>query len=498
MKGFTKLEAIEYKIFEKGIKVSKSVVMKKYRSETVLAYDDLGENLKVYCEIHISAFDVRKIEKDIKSIRLPESMTENIGSESEILLDEDIKSTLFARGFRYLSTVSSSVAIRYSDEMAKILSWLSQTPLKFRYYSDVEDKSASKYLLAHYWNSSDDVWFNADFCGEINCFANASYQIKEWLNRTSYNEFYTAIRSKVIGQSSLKHVVTDVFVYLSSIAENRRICRSNTILAAPSGCGKTETYRALKEYFKKEIPALPVSLIDTNQITPEGFRGMNTSYIVKDFRPSSESYGIIFLDEFDKRLIPSYEANGTNVNAEVQAQLLLAVEGINLNDVDTSKILFIGMGSFNKVRTMKAEKVREKKFGLGIDRPDTSTDLFSNITREDMIELGASYELIGRFSSVINYERLSYEQVDEIIDLRVKELSEEYCVSVSVGDGMRKLLHDNSNTEFGNRLITSLLREAICNAITEILTRNIDEAEIVLTDKGSYQINEPARFANRA
>ena len=134
---------------------------------------------------------------------------------------------------------------------------------------------------------------------------------------------------------------------------------NNMILAAPSGSGKTETYRAFKDYFKKRIPALRLTISDVSNLTATGYRGAEPSSIVEPFLGCGlEPIGIVFMDEFDKICTPSYNANHGDVHLEVQHNLLTLVEGSRVETkqgyVNTNKLLFIGMGSFDQFR--KREK----------------------------------------------------------------------------------------------------------------------------------------------
>ena len=105
-------------------------------------------------------------------------------------------------------------------------------------------------------------------------------QIKLWVERTSFISFLRAIERVVQGQSELKLILFSVYHYLHNIAKDLPLDKLSVILAGPSGCGKTETYRAIKRYFRKEIPKLVVDLVDINQITCEGFSGNNTDLSV--------------------------------------------------------------------------------------------------------------------------------------------------------------------------------------------------------------------------
>ncbi|WP_034451170.1 AAA family ATPase [Butyrivibrio sp. AE2032] len=313
-------------------------------------------------------------------------------------------------------------------------------------------------------------------------------QIKSWVDRTPFISFMRAVESVVQGQPEVSLIVFSVYNYLYNIAKDLPLNKQSAILAGPSGSGKTETYRCLKRYFQKEIPKLVVDLVDMNQITCEGFSGNNTEFLVQGLkRGRSKGIGILFGDEFDKRISPIYSSHGDNVNREIQGQLLLPIEGCIIDNVDTSKTLFICMGSFNEIRE---KRNLEKHFGIGIERTDHVKEHYAPITKEDIIALGASFELLGRFGLIVNYGPLSYDAIDRIIDMRLDEISASMDIKVSVNDNMRDFLHKKGNTEFGNRLIESILRDAATRAKVQSLINEIDAEEIVVIGEGKYIIKE--------
>lgn len=310
-------------------------------------------------------------------------------------------------------------------------------------------------------------------------------QVSTWLANTNFNKFRNEIEKSVIGQERLTVLLVNIYQYLRGLGtDTPSRTNSNVILVGPSGCGKTETYRTLKAYFSAAIPSFIVSFRDMSLLTSEGYRGHDTDWLVSDLKPT-RGYGIVFLDEFDKRIVPDHNAYGDNVNQAIQNQLLATVEGSLINGIDTSRSLFIGMGSFDEIRINKKKEVR---IGFGVDRNPIMHN--SEITRQDMIEFGAVYELIGRFPSIINFGELSYAAVDQIINARLEEISKELKFPVTVSQEMRDFLHKNSNTEYGNRLIASFIRESVNCALVEILTNNILVSKLIITDAHSYQIKK--------
>ena len=63
-------------------------------------------------------------------------------------------------------------------------------------------------------------------------------------------------------------------------------------------------------------------------ITEEGIVGAGSSILVDELMENgTNGYGIVFMDEFDKKLIPSF-AEGANTSAAVQNQLLTIIESV--------------------------------------------------------------------------------------------------------------------------------------------------------------------------
>lgn len=304
-------------------------------------------------------------------------------------------------------------------------------------------------------------------------------QAKEWLDTVSFVEFKNDMEKCVIGQKNLTLVLAQVRNYIEAIAYGRPVDH-NFIIAAPSGSGKTETYRALRNYFRETIPSFTVSITDVSQITATGFRGMDASEIVMDFCSEGDLFpsGICFLDEFDKKLIPSYTAQGSNVSAETQSNLLTLVEGTRISIpirgssekkiqqvIDTSRIMFVGMGSFDGFR----KEQEDTKDPVGFGREPIKRGHFSEITKEDMIATGALYELIGRFPVVINYERLSKEGTKKVIAKIAGNVGKTFNCDIDIKRSFESYLQEKAQSKFGCRELDGIIREAVLREYVKVL-----------------------------
>lgn len=319
-------------------------------------------------------------------------------------------------------------------------------------------------------------------------------EAKEFIDTTTYNNFEKEIKKVVIGQN-IEPVLASVYNYVSCIARDARPSKNNVIVTGPSGSGKSETFRALAKYFEDKIPSLVVHQVDLTHLTVEGFKGNDTSFILSSMMAKQTGgYGIIFLDELDKRIKPVHSSDGENVGVEVQSQLLAVIEGSkeiyrdkNLGmsaEIDSGLTMFIGCGSFDFVREMKKENAK-KTIGF-VERKEH--DHFDEISREDILMAGGTYEFIGRFSLIVNYNRLSRESTIQIIDKLKKEVEQSLSLDIELDNEYLEKLIESSNSEFGCRLIYSMMYEKALKAYIEILRMEVKGTPVVTLSLHEYSI----------
>ncbi len=317
----------------------------------------------------------------------------------------------------------------------------------------------------------------------------------------------------------LKRAVYQIYRYTESVAQGKDFRAENWILTAPSGSGKTEFYRTIKALFNLYHIPVPVVCIDLSQITETGFKGDNVATIPRRIlseNPEAKGIAICFLDEADKKCIPSYTTGQIDVNAAVQANLLTLIEGSELKielddeqkDFNSNHTMFVLMGTFQSIRQQKQKRQSSspvgfcseyKKADLRDDIDQVDDSFFGDLSLQDMIDYGMREELAGRMVQVVNFHRLSREDMLKLIKYKTAEISEEIGINIEMTEDAAKDFLDISFGSLGVRRPMNIIRELVQNAVAEVffdgkfdINRDkviIDSTDTVHIEQGTPHIN---------
>ena len=321
------------------------------------------------------------------------------------------------------------------------------------------------------------------------CTMSQKYQaviaLREALADMKPQDLLEFFQERIQGQGTeLKKAVYLIWKYLQNVASCKPFVADNWLLTAPSGSGKTEFFRTLRDFLKQKKIPLPVVQIDMSKITEEGFKGQNPSSIPKKILaeyPHTGGYGICFLDEADKKLVPSYESHGKDVNAYVQGNLLTMLEGeestVELDsdtvEYDSGKTMFVLMGAFQSLRDEKQEAADKKSRSFGftphpVDEADLSETFYEPLSMEDVIAFGMQEELAGRLTQIINFRRLSREDMRLLLRDKAKIISRELGCTIELSEAGEEWLLSISFGNLGIRQPMNKIREQAQNAIAEV------------------------------
>ena len=263
------------------------------------------------------------------------------------------------------------------------------------------------------------------------------------------------IKASIIGQDKpAQTVATALSAHITRCVHNSNnpdspIRKDNLLIAGPTGTGKTETIRAVIN--KLRLP-IPMTVVSCTALTNTGYTGKSITdvffdlmldadrlfkknpdlyisraevpiqperrtigFISEVIKPKTRKYdkditrkvltemckyGIVILDEFDKLRFSEQNQHEKVYSRKLQSELLKVVEGgTGFSDdpdidIDTSDILFVGMGAFSGLESVQQGWVP---------------------TIDEIKDYGFMEELVGRFPLRCCYNKLSVQNLYKIL-----------------------------------------------------------------------------------
>ncbi len=275
------------------------------------------------------------------------------------------------------------------------------------------------------------------------------------------------------------------------------------LLIGPSGCGKTEIMRKIRD-----ITKYPMVFTDVSSLGASQFRGRHKEDLLIELwmaagkNQERAEQGIIFMDEFDKVLIPAISERGVNVHDDVQSQLLTMLEGSEVELkvdgqpmlMDTSKILFVLAGAFQGIEEYIRSDQKKRMtipgnigFSATLETEMNLEYIRENINHEVLMDYGMKRELAGRISSIVVLERLKKEDLvsiltepeDSLIERYTREMKHASEADLVFTDGALEAVAEEAiKTPVGARALHSILSKVMQPVLYE--APGIDHLQRVL------------------
>ena len=352
-------------------------------------------------------------------------------------------------------------------------------------------------------------------------------QMRDLMNVVTPKHLYDYLNQHVIGQEEAKKYIS-VAVYnhykrfcdtiygytqgeKNNPYEDVTIEKSNVIIAGPTGCGKTYMLRMLAKYLN-----IPFYVSDASSYTEAGYVGDDVENCVLgalrdcNFNVQAAQHAIIVLDEFDKISRKGENMSITrDVGGEgVQQSLLKLVEGHKVQvppnggrkhpeqeciEVDTTNILFFGIGAFDGLEHIIEKRKNKKAIGFNTIISDNNfeedEDILADITTEDLKKFGLIPELIGRFPLITHVKNLTEDELYQVLIEPKNSIIKQYQKMMWIDnidltfeeDALRMIAKDASEKKTGARALRGVIDTVLADLMFEYGGYNETKVQLNVT-----------------
>ena len=261
---------------------------------------------------------------------------------------------------------------------------------------------------------------------------------------------------------------------------------------------------------------IPFYIQDSCTLSASGYVGDDVENAIlgalrdANYNIQATQHAIIVFDEFDKLSRKSENPSITrDVGGEgVQQSLLKLVEGTIVNvppnggrkhpeheciPVDTSNILFFGIGAFDGLEHIIEKRKNKKAIGFNTIISDNNfeedEDILADITTEDLKKFGLIPELIGRFPLITHVKNLTEDELYQVLIEPKNSIIKQYQKMMWIDnidltfeeDALRMIAKDASEKKTGARALRGVIDTVLADLMFEYGGYNETKVQLNVT-----------------
>ena len=266
-------------------------------------------------------------------------------------------------------------------------------------------------------------------------------QKKQLKDIPSPRQIHEHLDKHVISQDAAKKTLSvAVYNHFKRIQSDKKIQKSNVLIAGPTGTGKTLMASSLAEFLN-----VPFVITDATVITESGYAGDDAEVLIdklwqaSDYDKELTERGIIYVDEIDKKARRNDMVSLSRVvsGEGVQQSLLKLMEGTIISvpnkpqhnpekiDIDTKNILFIVGGAFVGLNDVVTQRIGKSKIGFNEGVNEKVAQWEEHLETRDLVKYGLIPEFVGRLPSVNMLKQLDKSDLVKILTEPVDSIVEQ-------------------------------------------------------------------------